>query len=221
MKTIKSAENKLRINEIFFSIQGESTYAGLPCIFVRLTYCNLRCSYCDTEYAFHEGEWLSFDEILKQIKQYGCKLVEVTGGEPLLQDNVHAFMKMLCDEGFDVLVETGGHMDISRVDKRVRRIVDIKCPDSGEADKVFWENIHILTEHDQVKFVVASEKDYLYTKDTIARYNLTGKCPVLISPVFGKIDMSALAEWILEDRLDVRLQLQMHKYIWDPQTRGV
>lgn len=221
MKTISNAEGKLRINEIFFSIQGESTYAGLPCVFVRLTYCNLRCSYCDTEYSFHEGEWRNFDDIINEVKSYKCKLVEVTGGEPLLQDNVHPFMKRLCDEGMDVMLETGGHMDIMRVDKRVKRIMDIKCPSSGETDKMCWQNINHINSNDQIKFVVGTREDYQFAKDTIAKYKLAGLCPLLISPVFGKIDLEQLAGWILQDNLDVRMQLQMHKYIWQPDKRGV
>lgn len=221
MKTINNAEGKLRINEIFFSIQGESTYAGLPCVFVRLTYCNLRCSYCDTEYSFHEGEWRNLDDIINEVKSYKCKLVEVTGGEPLLQDNVHPFMKRLCDEGMDVMLETGGHMDIMRVDKRVKRIMDIKCPSSGETDKMCWQNINHINSNDQIKFVVGTREDYQFAKDTIAKYKLAGLCPLLISPVFGKIDLEQLAGWILQDNLDVRMQLQMHKYIWQPDKRGV
>ena len=221
MKTINNAEGKLRINEIFFSIQGESTYAGLPCVFVRLTYCNLRCSYCDTEYSFHEGEWRNLDDIINEVKSYKCKLVEVTGGEPLLQDNVHPFMKRLCDEGMDVMLETGGHMDIMRVDKRVKRIMDIKCPSSGETDKMCWQNINHINSNDQIKFVVGTREDYQFAKDTIAKYKLAGLCPLLISPVFGTIDLEQLAGWILQDNLDVRMQLQMHKYIWQPDKRGV
>ena len=221
MKTISNKDAKLRINEVFFSIQGESTYAGLPCVFVRLTYCNLRCSYCDTEYAFHEGEWFGFDDIINEVKGYKCSLVEVTGGEPLLQENVHPFMKRLCDEGFDVMLETGGHMDIGQVDKRVKRIMDIKCPSSGEADKMNWQNINHIDANDQVKFVVGSREDYQFAKDTIIKYGLADMCPVLISPVFGKIDLDELAGWILQDKLAVRMQLQMHKYIWKPDKRGV
>ena len=221
MKPIKNAENKLRINEIFYSIQGESTQAGLPCVFVRLTYCNLRCSYCDTEYAFHEGDWRDFDDIIKEVKSYNCNLIEVTGGEPLLQENVIPFMKRLCDDGFEVMLETGGHMDIEAVDKRVKRIVDIKCPSSNEAEKNHWENIEHFTSNDQVKFVIGDEEDYLYSKQVIEKYDLSKKCTILVSPVFGKIDFEKLAGWILKDKLPVRFQLQMHKYIWEPSTRGV
>ncbi len=221
MKTINNKEKKLRVNEIFFSIQGESTYAGLPCVFVRMTYCNLRCNYCDTEYAFHEGEWMDFDRIISKVKDYNCNLVEVTGGEPLLQENVHPFLKRLCDDGFDVLLETAGHMDISRVDKRVKRIVDIKCPSSGEQDKMDWQNINYINSNDQVKFVVGSIEDYNFAKEKIVKYKLTGICPILISPVFDKIELQKLAGWILEDKLAVRMQLQMQKYIWRADKRGV
>lgn len=221
LKTIKNKENLLRINEIFYSIQGESTHAGLPCVFVRLTYCNLRCSYCDTEYAFYEGNWRDFDDIITEVKSYNCNLVEVTGGEPLLQENVHPFMKRLCDDDFEVLLETGGHMDVRPVDSRVQRIIDIKCPASGESEKVYWENLKNLRETDQLKFVVGSREDYDFAKNVIIDYDLSAKCPLLISPVFGKIELLTLAEWILQDRLPVRMQLQMHKFIWTPETRGV
>lgn len=221
MKTIKNTDNKLRINEIFFSIQGESTHAGLPCVFIRLTYCNLRCSYCDTEYAFYEGNWRTFDDILAEIKKYNCNLLEVTGGEPLLQENVLPFMQMLCNEGFTVLLETGGHMDIKDVDSRVKRIVDVKCPGSNESSNNYWPNLEILTKNDQVKFVIGSEEDYEYSKETIIKYNLAVKCTILMSPVFEKMDFEKLAGWILRDNLPVRFQLQMHKYIWEPSIRGV
>jgi len=221
LKTIKNKENKIRINEIFYSIQGESTYAGLPCVFVRLTYCNLRCTYCDTEYAFYEGNWKSFDEIIEKIKSYNCNLVEVTGGEPLLQDNVHPLMKRLCDEGFEVLLETAGHMDINIVDPRVKRIMDIKGPSSNEAGKTLWENINYLNKDDQVKFVVGDREDFDFANEIIKKYNLDKKCTLLISPLFGKINMEELANWILDEKIPVRLQVQMHKLIWDPQTRGV
>ncbi len=221
MKTISNKDGKLRVNEIFYSIQGESTYAGMPCVFIRLTYCNLRCTYCDTEYAFNEGDWIDPDDIISKIKRYNCKLVEVTGGEPLLQENTQPFMRRLCDDGFTVLMETGGHMDISHVDKRVKRIMDIKCPSSGETDKMNWQNIEYLNSGDQVKFVIGSAEDYKFTTDTIKEYSLESRCSLLISPVFGKIDLEQLAEWILRDKLSVRMQLQMHKYIWPPDRRGV
>jgi 7-carboxy-7-deazaguanine synthase len=211
----------LRINEIFFSIQGESSHAGRPCVFVRLTCCNLRCSYCDTEYAFFEGDFRSFDQIFEEIETYDCRLVEITGGEPLVQKNVIPFMTMLCDKGYEVLIETGGHMDISLIDSRVVRIMDIKCPGSGESEKVRWENIGHLRPTDEVKFVIADRADYDWARGVIDEYQLNQKCTVLFSPVFGRMDNVTLVEWILEDRLYVRFQLQMHKYIWHPAKRGV
>jgi 7-carboxy-7-deazaguanine synthase len=221
LKTIKNKDNQLRINEIFFRIQGESSYAGLPCVFVRLTYCNLRCSYCDTEYAFYEGQWRRFDDIIHEVKKYKCRLVEITGGEPLLQENILPFMSRLCDEGFDVLIETGGHMSIENVDARVKRIMDIKCPSSNESDKIYWPNIEQLNSNDQVKFVVGNLDDYQFCKEIIAKYNLDKKCMILLSPVFETLNPQELAEWILKDNLPVRMQLQMHKFIWQPETRGV
>jgi len=211
----------LRINEIFFSIQGESSHAGRPCVFVRLTGCNLRCSYCDTEYAFFEGDFRRFDQIIEEIETYNCRLVEISGGEPLLQEKVIPFMTMLCDQGYEVLIETGGHMDISLIDSRVVRIMDIKCPGSGESEKVRWENIGHLRPTDEVKFVIADRADYDWARRVVDEYQLNRKCTVLFSPVFGRMDNTTLAQWILEDRLDVRFQLQMHKYIWHPAQRGV
>jgi len=214
-------DNSLRINEIFYSIQGESTYAGMPCVFVRLTYCNLRCSYCDTEYAFLEGEYKSFEEILSKIKKYNCSLVEITGGEPLVQKNVLPFMKLLCDNGYKVLIETGGHMDISVIDHRVKRIMDIKCPASGESEKNYWQNLDFIKESDQIKFVISDRTDYEWAKDIIEKYELDKKCPLLMSPNFKKMNNKTLVKWILANQLNVRFQLQMQKYIWPPDQRGV
>ena len=211
----------LKVNEIFYSIQGESTYAGLPCVFVRLTYCNLRCTYCDTAYAFYEGEDLTIEEILALVEAFHCNLVEVTGGEPLVQKNSLPLLRALCDAGYEVLLETGGHMDIAPVDKRVKRIMDIKCPSSGESAKVRWQNIDLLTSEDQVKFVIGDRADFEFARDTVRKYTLNETCPVLFSPVFGRLENKTLAEWILEDHLPVRMQLQMHKYIWPPDQRGV
>ena len=219
MKT--SSSDSLIINEIFLSIQGESTRVGLPCVFVRLTSCDLRCTWCDTAYAFDEGTKMSIDSIVKKVDEYGCKLVEITGGEPLLQPNVHSLMKQLCDVGYDVMIETGGHRDISAIDTRVKRIMDIKCPGSLMEKRNRWENIETLTTQDEVKFVIADEIDYTWAKEIIQKYNLTARCTILISPVFGKIENRILAEWILRDHLQVQFQLQIHKYIWDPTTRGV
>ena len=211
----------LKINEIFFSIQGESTYAGLPCVFVRLTYCNLSCTYCDTTYAFTEGQDMALEEILTQVQSYGSRLVEITGGEPLLQKNVHLLMTELCNRGYRVLLETGGHMSIRPVDSRVTRIMDIKCPSSGESDKNDWSNIEALTARDEVKFVIGNREDYEWAKRILFQHKLNERCTVLFSPVFNALPNRQLAEWILEDKLPVRFQLQLHKYIWEPDRRGV
>jgi 7-carboxy-7-deazaguanine synthase len=218
---ISSLPDTLIINEIFFSIQGESTRIGLPCIFVRLTSCDLRCSWCDTAYAFNEGTEMSIDLILKKVQEYKCKLVEITGGEPLLQANVHLLMNRLCDEKYDVMIETGGHCDVSGIDPRVKRIMDIKCPGSLMEKHNRWENIEALTAQDEVKFVIAHETDYNWAKNVMQKYNLTARCTILMSPVFGNVENRTLAEWILRDHLHVQFQLQIHKYIWDPTTRGV
>lgn len=220
MVTYKN-KNSLIINEIFYSIQGESTNAGRSCVFVRLTYCNLRCSYCDTAYAFEEGSEMTIDEILQKVKSYNCKLVEITGGEPLFQSNAHSLMKQLSDAGYEVLLETGGSLSIAEVDSRVKRIVDFKCPSSGMEKKNLWENIHYLKKDDEVKFVIGDRNDYEWSKEKISRYGLTDKCIVLVSPVYGAIAPKVLAEWILNDNLNVRFQLQLQKYIWSPETRGV
>ena len=212
----------LTVNEIFHSIQGESTFAGEPCVFVRLTACDLRCRWCDTTYAFHEGRKMSIDEVVDQVDAYGCPLVEVTGGEPLLQADVYPLMRTLLESGKTVLVETGGHRSIADVPEGVIRIMDIKCPGSGESARNDWENLQRLTPGDQVKFVIASRADYEYAREIVQRERLSERCgTVLFSPVHGEQSPQDLAEWVLGDRLAVRVQLQMHKYIWDPQTRGV
>ena len=211
----------LKINEIFYSIQGESSLAGLPCIFIRLTYCNLRCTYCDTEYAFYEGTDYTIEKILAEIKKYECKLVEVNGGEPLVQKEVLPLMKNLCDSGYDVMIETGGSLSINEIDKRVKIIMDLKCPSSKMAEKNLYENIDVLKPNDEVKFVIGNRQDYGWSKNVISQYQLTEKCSVLFSNVFEELKPIQLAEWILEDNLKVRFQIQMHKYIWDPKKRGV
>lgn len=219
-----SKENTLFINEIFYSIQGESTHIGRPCVFVRLTYCNLRCTYCDTEYAFEEGQEMSITEIIEKITNYRCNLVEITGGEPLLQNNVHLLMKQLCDLGFEVLLETGGSLDISKVDTRVKKILDFKCPDSGMEKKNLWENVNLLGPNDEVKFVVCSKEDFDWSIEKIREYNLISKCTILISPVINKkfkLDYKDLARWILETKLPIRMQVQLHKIIWGKDARGV
>jgi 7-carboxy-7-deazaguanine synthase len=212
----------LTINEIFHSIQGESTHAGRPCVFVRLTACDLRCSWCDTPYAFHEGRKMSVDQVAAEVDAFECPVVEITGGEPLLQPDVYPLMQRLLDRGHTVMLETGGHRSIARVPPEVIRIVDVKCPGSGEAEKNDWSNLDLLTPGDEVKFVVKDRHDYEFAKTVIARHQLAGRCAaVLISPVHGVLAPRELAEWILADRLPVRLQLQAHKYIWSPETRGV
>lgn len=211
----------LKINEIFYSIQGESSAMGLPCVFVRFTYCNLRCTYCDTEYAFYEGKDMSVDEILAEVKKYGCKLVEITGGEPLVQENVNELMKQLCDYGYKVMIETGGSLSIKDIDKRVKIIMDLKTPSSKMMNKNMYENIDYLKPSDEVKFVIGNREDYEWSKDIIIKYKLNEKLTVLMSSVFNAIENIELAKWILDDRLDVRFQLQLHKYIWHPETRGV
>jgi 7-carboxy-7-deazaguanine synthase len=212
----------LTINEIYHSVQGESTWAGRPCLFVRLTFCDLRCTYCDTEYAFYEGQKRALDEIVQQVASFGCPLVEITGGEPLLQKNVLPLMTMLCDAGFTVLLETSGAHDISAVDQRVHRIMDLKTPGSGEVEKNLRSNIEHLTQRDEVKFVMGSREDYEWSRARVQEFNLSQRChAVLFSPIFGRIDPRQIVEWILADRLDVRFQLQMHKFIWSPTERGV
>lgn len=226
----------LRINEIFHSIQGEGTRMGHPCVFVRLTGCPLRCHYCDTEYAFREGSTMTLDEVYDRVLAYDCDFVEFTGGEPLAQKRVFSLMRRLCDVGKTVAVETGGSLDIDGAgtcDPRIIRILDIKTPGSGESDRMDWDNIARLRPHDEVKFVICDRDDYDWAKAVIEQRDLT-RCvaAVLMSPVFEQppgleilgqsgLSMRDLAEWILADRLRVVMQAQLHKFIWDPQTRGV
>lgn len=225
----------MRINEIFYSIQGESTWAGLPCVFIRLTGCHLRCAYCDTEYAFREGRRMSVDDVLAQAKSLGgdCELYELTGGEPLLQSNVHPLMSQLCEAGKTVLIETSGACDIAKCDPRVIRIMDIKTPGSGEADRNNWDNIAQLTLKDEVKFVLTSREDYVWMREMLHEHRLHERVrAVLVSAaaemkpgleIAGTpgLPLRDLAEWILADHLPVRLQTQLHKLIWDPMARGV
>jgi len=219
---MSEGEKTLTINEIYHSIQGESTWAGRPCVFVRLTFCDLRCNYCDTEYAFYEGKKQTLKEIMEGVEAFHCPLVEITGGEPLLQKNVLRLMSMLCDAGHTVLLETSGAHDISKVDPRVHRIMDLKTPGSGEVEKNLWSNIDHLGSGDEVKFVIGSREDYEWSCDKVRRFDLAKRChAVLFSPIFGRIDPREIVEWILVDRLDVRFQLQMHKFIWTPTQRGV
>jgi 7-carboxy-7-deazaguanine synthase len=212
----------LTVNEIFYSIQGESTYAGRPCVFVRLTACDLRCTWCDTPYSFYEGRKRPLDEVVAEVERYGCPLVEVTGGEPLLQDDVYPLMERLLERGRTVMIETGGHRSTGRVPERVITILDVKCPGSGEAHRNDWSNLDRLRPHDEVKFVIKDRADYEYARDVVARHDLAVRAAaVLFSPVHGAIEPRQLSEWILGDRLPVRVQLQIHKYIWDPNARGV
>lgn len=212
---------RLKIYEIFYSIQGESTFAGRPCVLVRLTGCQMRCSWCDTEYAFHGGGWQTLPEVLAAVAAFGCPLVEVTGGEPLLQPGCLPLLSALCDAGYEVLLETGGGLDIAPVDARVRRILDIKCPGSGESENNRWENLADLRATDEVKFVVAGRGDYDWAKGVIAERGLAGDCPLHFSPVWESCPPAELASWILADRLPVRLTLQQHKILWGKDTRGV
>jgi 7-carboxy-7-deazaguanine synthase len=211
----------LKINEIFYSIQGESSNAGMPCVFVRLTYCNLRCSYCDTKYAFYEGSDASIESVIEEVKKYNCNLVEITGGEPLIQSESLRLMNELCDLGFDVMLETGGSLPIKDVDERVKIILDLKCPTSNMSKKNYYENLDFIKSIDEIKFVIGNKEDYQWAKQIIENYKLTNKSNVLFATVFGQLEPLVLAEWILEDKLKVRLQLQMHKYIWHPGKRGV
>jgi 7-carboxy-7-deazaguanine synthase len=212
----------LTVNEIFHSIQGESTRAGRPCVFVRLTACDLRCSWCDTPYAFHEGRKMTVKDVLAEVAERDCELVEITGGEPLLQEDVYLLMDRLLALGRTVMLETGGHRSIERVPREVLKIVDVKCPGSGECHRNDWANLDRLAVHDEVKFVLRDRTDYEFARDVMTRHGLASRtAAVLMSPVHGVMHPRTLAEWILADRLPVRLQLQLHKYIWDPDVRGV
>lgn len=213
----------LRITEIFRSIQGESTHAGRPCTFVRLTGCPMRCVWCDSEYTFTGGEHVSLEEVMRQVRAFGCSLVEVTGGEPLAQNSAFQLITALCDEGYEVLIETGGYVSTEKVDPRAKIILDVKCPASGEEHRNEWSNLNRLrADKDEVKFVIADLRDWEYAKAVIARYDLT-RCTnaILISPAWGQVDLKELAEIIAGSGLPVRMQLQLHKYIWGPDVHGV
>ena len=212
----------LTVNEIFYSIQGESTYAGRPCVFVRLTGCDLRCGWCDTSYAFHEGRSLDVDAVAADVAQYRCGLVEITGGEPLLQDDVYPLMDRLLAAGATVLLETGGHRSVARVPPAVVKVLDVKCPGSGESARNAWDNLSRLTGHDQVKFVITDRVDYEFARDVVRRHTLETRCgAILFSGVHGLLPPARLAEWVLADRLPVALQIQLHKHLWGAETRGV
>ena len=212
----------MNICEIFYSIQGESTYSGLPCVFIRASGCNLRCSYCDTRYAYEGGVEMSVDEIFARVRAYGCRLVEITGGEPLVQHReVNALIDSMLENGYKVLLETNGSLSIENVDRRVVKIMDLKCPDSGMSKYICWENLSYLSDHDQVKFVLSSRRDYEWAKGVINKYPLLKNFEVLLSAAFGVLEPKDVVKWILDDRLNARFQLQVHKYIWDPEAKGV
>ena len=211
----------LRATEIFHSIQGESTHVGRPCVFIRLTGCPLRCGWCDTEYAFYGGSEWSLSQLLEKVEAYGCPLVEVTGGEPLHQPATFHLISQLCDKGLEVLIETSGAIDIRPVDDRAQVILDVKCPGSDMMDRMHWPNLGQLASKDQAKFVIKDRADYEWATEIIAQYQLAQRCPILMSPVFGELDLRALSEWVLQDGLPFRVQMQLHKMIWSPDTRGV
>jgi len=212
---------KMKVNEIFKSIQGETTFQGTPSLFIRTTGCNFRCNWCDTRYAYDDGTDYTVDEILKIVEKYQYKYVVITGGEPLTQKEVPLLVERLIRDGYTVLVETNGSLDISTLHPDSFKIVDIKCPGSGMSEKMCWQNIDYLTAQDEIKFIIADREDYLWAKSIIESYKLPDRCAVLLSPVFNKLDPKALAGWILADNLSVRLQLQIHKYIWGTDVRGV
>ncbi len=218
---LQSSTTTLWVNEIFYSIQGESTFAGKPCIFIRLAGCNLRCTYCDTTYAFSEGVRMGIEEILNQIRSYPCQLVEVTGGEPLLQHPVLLLLRRLCDLEYTVLLETSGALDIACVDPRVHRIMDLKCPSSGECHRNRFANLEHLTARDEVKFVIGTREDFEWAQSQLQGSWTQRVGAILFSPVFGVLEPAQLAAWILEKGLPVRLQIQLHKFIWGPNVRGV
>lgn len=213
--------DRLEVSEIFRSIQGESTRAGLPCSFIRLAGCDRSCRWCDTDYARSGGITMSIPEIIERVRELGTDLVEVTGGEPLIQESTPALLTTLADHGYTVLLETGGHRDIRPVDPRVIRVVDIKCPSSGEAESNLWMNLRYLRHDDEAKLVIASREDYEWARDVVRTHRLEQRCHVVFSPVFGEMQPSLLVSWIQEDRLAVRLGLQIHKYIWGANARGV
>jgi 7-carboxy-7-deazaguanine synthase len=215
----RTAAARLRINEIFYSLQGEARTVGYPTVFVRLTGCPLRCGWCDTEYAFTEGAWMALDEIVAKVGEYAPRLVTVTGGEPLAQPACRELMQRLCDCGYDVSLETSGAFDVGGIDPRVSIVMDLKAPGSGEASKNRYENIALLARKDQVKFVLADRADYEWSRARLAEFRLDQRCEVLFSPVHGRLSPTELAEWILADRLPVRMQIQLHKYLWQ-DARG-
>ena len=211
----------IKVNEIFFSIQGESTFVGKPCIFIRLTGCNLRCVWCDSEYAFYDGKEMTINEILKKIQQYNCNLVEVTGGEPLMQENCITLINLLLQNGYEVMLETGGSLSVSNVPDPVIKIIDFKCPGSKMEKNNLWSILDELTPKDEIKFVIADREDFEWAIEKVTEFQLTDKRPVLFSPVYGEMEYEKLSKWILKSNLPIRFQIQLHKHIWDPETTGV
>jgi 7-carboxy-7-deazaguanine synthase len=211
----------MKVCEIFSSIQGESSFAGIPCTFIRLTGCNLRCSYCDTPYAYYEGQELTVDEIIRKVQRTGINLVEITGGEPLLQNEAHLLIKRLIDEGYKVLVETNGSQDIKQIDKKAIVILDIKTPGSGTSKEMDFSNLDYIKSSDEIKFVITNREDYEWSKDIIQKYKLMERCKLLLSPAFGTLPPENLAKWIIGDKLKIRFNLQLHKYIFSSEQRGI
>jgi 7-carboxy-7-deazaguanine synthase len=211
----------IKINEIYLSVQGESSHTGLPCVFVRLTGCNLRCVWCDTAYAFHEGKNQSIDQTVKDVKNFGINLVEITGGEPLIQEGVYPLMEALLENGYKVMLETGGSLSLGKVPRDVIKILDLKCPGSGEHKKNNLNNLKLLALHDEVKFVILDRRDYEWSRELIKKYKINETASILFSPVYGKLELKEMVKWILKDRLPVRLQTQLHKVIWNKETQGV
>lgn len=209
-----SRDGQLKITEIFHSLQGEARDVGRPTVFIRLTGCPLRCTYCDSEYAFFGGSWMHFDDILRETAGYSARHVCVTGGEPLAQKRCHQLLERLCDEGYSVSLETSGAIDVSRVDSRVSRVVDLKTPDSGEDSRNLWQNLQVLSQHDQLKFVICSRRDYEWAREQVLSRTLGNQCDVLFSPSWGALEPVTLAEWVLDDHLPVRVQVQLHKLLW-------
>jgi len=213
----------LRVTEIFLSIQGESTHAGRPCTFVRLTGCPMRCTWCDSEYTFTGGEWLSLEAVMEQVRAFGCRLVEVTGGEPLAQREAFTLIERLCDAGYEVLIETGGYVSTEGVDARASLILDVKCPASGEEARNHWPNLERLRpDRDEVKFVIANRDDWDYARAVVTRYELERRAlAILLSPVWGEVELREMADWIATSGMNIRMQLQLHKQVWGPEARGV
>ena len=212
---------KIKVNEIYYSIQGESSFSGLPCIFIRLTYCNLRCSYCDSEYAFYEGENLTINEIISEIEQYNCNLVEVTGGEPLLQTECIKLLNKLIDKNYEVMLETSGSLPINLVPESVKKIIDFKCPSSNMENKNLWEILDDVSKNDEIKFVIGNQADFEWAQNKIKKYNIEDKCNILFSCVFGKLKYETLVKWLLDSNIKARFQLQTHKHVWEEKTKGV